>query len=98
MKTFIIKRGLTSGAATLTLGHTHTHTHMYTHTHTYTHRLRLYEIEKHPGVNRSGTIRVNHILHSSEDILYGALFSSQLEFQVKNESTSYILHTYVMQL
>ena len=61
MKTFLIKRGLTSGAATSNLVHTHTHTH----THTDTHTLRLYETEKHPGVNRSGTIRVNHILHSS---------------------------------
>ena len=68
------------------------------YTHMYTHGLRLYETEKHSGVNRSGTIRVNRILHSSSDNLYEALFSSQLEFQVKNESTSYILHTYVMQL
>ena len=65
MKTFLIKRGLTSGAATSNLVHTHTFTHTSTHTHTYTHRLRLYETEKHPGVNRSGTIRVNHLLHSS---------------------------------
>ena len=41
MKTFLIKRGLTSGAATLTLGHTHTHTHTHTRTHTDSDFMRL---------------------------------------------------------